>query len=85
MPRARFPDSTMATYYIDPSVPGPGNGTLASPFSAWTSVTWAPGNTYLQKRGTTYRGVFQLSASGTASRRITVGAYYRAASSKTMR
>jgi parallel beta-helix repeat protein len=68
----------MATYYIDPSVPGPGNGTLASPFSAWTSVTWAPGNTYLQKRGTTYRGVFQLSASGTASRRITVGAYYRA-------
>jgi parallel beta-helix repeat protein len=68
----------MATYYIDPSVPGPGNGTLASPFSAWTSVTWAPGNTYLQKRGTTYRGVFQLSASGTASQRITVGAYYRA-------
>jgi parallel beta-helix repeat protein len=68
----------MATYYIDPSASGPGNGTLASPFSAWTSVTWAPGNTYLQKRGSTYRGVFQLSASGTASQRITVGAYYRA-------
>ncbi|MGJ7918797.1 right-handed parallel beta-helix repeat-containing protein [Massilia sp. LXY-6] len=70
----------MATYYIDPSAssPGPGNGTLASPFKAWTSVTWAPGNIYLQKRGTSYRGVFQLSASGTASQRITIGAYYRA-------
>jgi parallel beta-helix repeat protein len=67
----------MTTYYIDPSVPGPGNGTLASPFRSWTSVTWAPGNTYLQKRGTTYSGVFQLSASGTASQRITIGAYYR--------
>jgi parallel beta-helix repeat protein len=67
----------MATYYIDPSVPGPGNGTLASPFRSWTSVIWAPGNTYLQKRGTTYSGVFQLSASGTASQRITIGAYYR--------
>jgi parallel beta-helix repeat protein len=67
----------MATYYIDPTATGPGNGTLASPFRSWTSVTWAPGNTYLQKRGTTYSGVFQLSASGTASQRITVGAYYR--------
>jgi parallel beta-helix repeat protein len=67
----------MATYYIDPTATGPGNGTLASPFRSWTSVTWAPGNTYLQKRGTTYSGVFRLSASGTASRRITVGAYYR--------
>ncbi|TQK05112.1 right-handed parallel beta-helix repeat-containing protein [Herbaspirillum sp. SJZ107] len=68
----------MATYYIDPSVPGPGNGTLASPFRSWTGVTWAPGNTYLQKRGTTYAGVFRLAASGTATQRITVGAYYGA-------
>jgi parallel beta-helix repeat protein len=68
----------MATYYIDPSATSPGNGTLASPFRSWTSVTWAPGNTYLQKRGTTYSGVFQLSASGTRFQRITVGAYYRA-------
>jgi parallel beta-helix repeat protein len=67
----------MATYYIDPSAPAPGNGTLASPFKSWTSVTWAPGNTYLQKRGTTYQGVFRLSASGTASQRITIGAYFR--------
>jgi hypothetical protein len=64
-------------HYIDPTAIGPGNGTLASPFSSWTSISWAPGHTYLQKRGTTYSGVFQVSASGTASQRITIGAYYR--------
>ncbi|WP_084676887.1 right-handed parallel beta-helix repeat-containing protein [Massilia niastensis] len=64
-------------HYIDPTVTGPGNGTLASPFRSWASVSWAPGHTYLQKRGTTYSGVFQVSASGTASQRITIGAYYR--------
>lgn len=66
----------MATYYIDPSVTVTGNGTLASPFRSWTSVTWAPGNTYLQKRGTTYSGVFRLPVSGTATARITIAAYY---------
>jgi parallel beta-helix repeat protein len=64
-------------HYIDPTVPGPGDGSLASPFRSWTSVSWAPGHTYLQKRGTTYSGVFQVAASGTASQRITIGAYYR--------
>lgn len=64
-------------HYIDPTVAGPGDGTLASPFRSWTSVSWTPGHTYLQKRGTTYSGVFQLSASGVPSQRITIGAYYR--------
>ncbi len=64
-------------HYIDPSAAGPGDGTLANPFRSWTSVSWLPGHTYLQKRGTTYSGVFQVSASGTASQRITIGAYYR--------
>src|SRR5438067_371324 len=68
----------MATYYIDPSAAAPGNGTLASPFKSWTSVVWAPGNTYLQKRGTTYAGVFRLSTGGTATQRITIAAYARA-------
>jgi hypothetical protein len=67
----------VATFYIDPTVGGPGNGSLASPFRSWTSVTWAPGNTYLQKRGTTYSGVLRLGASGTATGRITIGSYYR--------
>jgi parallel beta-helix repeat protein len=64
-------------HYIDPTAIGPGNGTLASPFRSWTSVSWTPGHTYLQKRGTTYSGVFKVSASGTAAQRITIGAYYR--------
>lgn len=67
----------MATYYVDPTATSAGNGTLGSPFRSWTSVTWAPGNTYLQRRGTTYSGVFKLSTSGTALQRITVGSYYR--------
>jgi parallel beta-helix repeat protein len=67
----------MATYYIDPTAASLGNGTLASPFRSWASVTWAPGNTYLQKRGTTYAGVFKIPLSGTRLARITVGAWSR--------
>lgn len=81
---ALFPKRAMAqagrnanVHYIDPSAAGPGDGTLANPFRAWTSVTWKPGHTYLQKRGTTYSGAFQVSAGGTASQRITIGAYSR--------
>jgi hypothetical protein len=68
--------TVMASIYVDPRAAAPGNGTLASPFRSWTSVSWAPGNTYLQKRGTTYAGVLKLSASGTAAQRITIGSYY---------
>jgi hypothetical protein len=64
-------------HYIDPTATGPGDGTITKPFRSWTSVSWMPGHTYLQKRGTTYAGVFQVSASGTALQRITIGAYSR--------
>lgn len=67
----------MPTFYVDPSAAGPGDGTLSNPFTAWTSVAWSPGNTYLQKRGTVYAGVFRPAASGTRLERITVGAYHR--------
>ena len=67
----------MPTFYVDPSAAGPGDGSLANPFTSWTDVTWAPGNTYLQKRGTTYAGVFRLAAGGTRLARITVGAWHR--------
>lgn len=67
----------MATIYVDPSAAGPGDGSLANPFSAWTSVVWLPGNTYLQKRGTTYAGVFRPALSGTREQRITIAAYAR--------
>ena len=79
LPRFALAQSGRSTnvHYIDPTVAGPGDGTLANPFRSWTSVTWLPGHTYLQKRGTTYSGVFRVSASGTASQRITIGAYYR--------
>jgi parallel beta-helix repeat protein len=69
--------SSATVHYIDPGVAGPGEGTLASPYRSWTSVTWLPGHTYLQKRGTTYSGVFRVPVSGTASQRITIGAYYK--------
>ncbi len=76
--RARAQSGRSANvHYIDPNVPGPGDGSLANPYRSWTSVTWRPGHTYLQKRGTTYSGVFQVAASGTALARITIGAYYR--------
>lgn len=67
----------MANIYVDPSTAGPGDGSLSNPFSAWTSVTWLPGNTYLQKRGTTYAGVFRPAASGTREQGIIVAAYAR--------
>lgn len=77
LPRLATAQASLNVHYIDPTAAGPGDGTLARPFRSWTSVSWAPGHTYLQKRGTTYSGVFQVSASGTESQRITIGAYYR--------
>jgi parallel beta-helix repeat protein len=68
----------MTNVYVDPTAPSPGDGTLASPFQSWTSVTWEPGNTYLQKRGTTYSGVFKVSASGTEAQPITIAAWFNA-------
>ncbi|MDB5792102.1 MAG: hypothetical protein JWQ80_2126 [Massilia sp.] len=67
----------MPTFYVDPSAAGPGDGSLSDPFKSWTSVEWSPGNTYLQKRGTTWAGASRLTASGTRLQRITVGAWYR--------
>jgi hypothetical protein len=55
------PSATFATtYYIDPSAASQGNGTLASPFNDWNLVSFKPGNTYLQKAGTTYSGLVAL-------------------------
>jgi len=69
--------SGLAVHYIDPTVAGPGDGTLANPFRSWTSVSWMPGHTYLQKRGTTYSGPLQVAVSGTQSQPIVIGAYYK--------
>lgn len=65
----------MTTYYIDPDVAGPGTGTEADPFKLWSSVTWAAGNTYLQKRGTTANEQVTVGASGTSGSPILIAAY----------
>lgn len=65
----------MATFYIDPTATGVGTGTQPDPFQSWASVTWAAGNSYLQKAGTTAAETITPSASGTAASRITIGRY----------
>lgn len=65
----------MATYYIDPTVAGTGTGTIGDPFKDWASVSWAAGNFYLQKAGTTYAGSITPGSSGTSGNPITIGRY----------
>ncbi len=51
-----------ATYYIDPSQTDPSeDGSIEHPFDSWSDVTWAPGNSYLQKCGTTAYGSTKTS------------------------
>ncbi|MDD2526927.1 MAG: cadherin domain-containing protein, partial [Lentimicrobiaceae bacterium] len=62
------------TYYIDPSYTGTTqNGAMSTPYKSWTSVTFSNGNTYLQKRGTTYSSSTQLFINGKTY--VTIGAY----------
>jgi hypothetical protein len=63
------------TYYIDPSLKQNGDGSLSNPYNNWYSVTWAAGNTYLQKRGTESKLTITVEASGTQDAWITLGAY----------
>jgi hypothetical protein len=64
----------MATFYIDPTGAN-GDGSLATPFNSWASVTWTAGNTYLQKAGTTFKGQIKPTADGTRNARIVIGSY----------
>lgn len=75
----------MATIYIDPSAGVNGTGTFASPFNTWASVTFAAGNTYLQKGGTTQTGYRVLvTAGGTdESSRVILGSYDPATGART--
>lgn len=65
----------MATFYIDPSTSTNGDGSEATPFNSWASVTWTAGNTYLQKAGTIAREQISVGTSGTANAYITIGKY----------
>lgn len=65
---------SQTTIYIDPTYTGSTqNGTITNPYHLWSQATITSGNTYLQKRGTTYNmtgniWVFQKS-------NVTLGAY----------
>ena len=63
------------TYYIDPTYGSGGDGQQATPFDSWSDVTWAAGNTYLQKRGTISTVQIQPTTGGSAGNYITIGAY----------
>lgn len=66
----------MAIIYVDPSAAVNGDGTFASPFNTWASVTFAAGNTYLQKAGTTFNGrILVMSGGSSAADRVIVGSY----------
>ena len=63
-----------STIYIDPTFSGSGqNGSIQAPFSSWSQVTWVNGNTYLQKKGTTFTTTGTLYIAGRNG--ITLGAY----------
>ncbi|MCB9014412.1 MAG: cadherin domain-containing protein [Lentimicrobiaceae bacterium] len=65
---------SQTTFYIDPSFSGsPQNGTVSNPYSSWSQVSFANGNTYLQKRGTTFVTSGKLFLYQKSN--ITIGAY----------
>lgn len=65
-----------ATYYVDPTVAGPGgDGSIASPFKNWYQPDFAPGNTYLQRAGTTATGIMDVQALATDQAPVVIGRY----------
>ena len=60
----------MGTIYIDPSAPTNGTGTQASPFNAWSAVSWVSGNSYLQRAGTTALATVSVGAAN-----VSLGSY----------
>lgn len=81
----------MSVFFIDPSSPTNGTGTLTNPYNTWTGITFQPGNSYLQKRGTTWTAAYPTqgrtgasisislsSLATTATNNIVLGSYYNA-------
>jgi len=63
-----------ATIYIDPTNTSSNqNGTITNPYNSWNSVTFADGNTYLQKRGTTFLTSGGITLANRSN--IIIGAY----------
>lgn len=66
--------AAQTTVHIDPTFTGSGqNGSIQTPFSAWSQVSFANGNSYLQKRGTTAYTTSNITITGRNN--ITIGAY----------
>jgi hypothetical protein len=62
------------TYYIDPSFTGSNqNGSSSRPYNSWSKVSFASGNTYLQKSGTTNSSGSRITIANRSN--ITIGAY----------
>jgi hypothetical protein len=70
--------ASATTYHVNCAAASNGNGTAASPWNNLATVnsrTFAPGDSLLFNRGTTCRGSFVFSSSGTSTSPITIGAY----------
>lgn len=73
----------MAFWCIDPVDGNDGTGSSqatqalaeTTPFKTWAAVTWAQGDSYLQKRGTTATEEVTLTTFGTSANPIYIGAY----------
>ena len=68
----------MAIYYIDPTASFDGDGSENAPFNTWDSVSWAYGNEYYQKAGTTWTETINIAPESGASNKslgIIVGSY----------
>lgn len=65
----------MSTYYISPGAASGGDGSIDRPFNSWSIGGLRPGNTYLQRAGTTYQGVINVDQPGSAFAPIQIGTY----------
>jgi len=64
---------SQTTVYVDPTAGSGGDGSIESPFDSWEDVSFSNGNTYLQKRGTTYHMPTYINIDGITN--VHVGAY----------
>lgn len=72
--------ASAAIIYIDPTCQNSGDGTTMTcgthgPLKTWAEVTWAAGNTYSQKGGTTAYETITPATSGTSGNAIIINSY----------
>ncbi len=68
----------MANYYVDSSVGASGDGTIGSPWKAFSNIVWGSvgaGDSLLLQRGESWREQLTVLDSGTNGNPITIGAY----------